>query len=252
MTGRTGRRREERADQQRRLRGRPRNIHTPFTLDVFLPPPPLFPLPFPNFSSSNFTCKTFHAVIGKHLTYFTAFHSSSIKSNIYPSSLHATRCPATASPGLPSHRFQQGSSKGAGERGMASIPACSHPLLRWGSSQMPGGGGTGDGDGDTPTSAAGHPGGMPRAGPRAAAGGSGRGTGLAAGAESLITSARPLPGDYQVIFSVMQTMRSRITSKPPSLRTIRFVTEVSGLQREPGLGASGPGQSFLGGPSSPA
>lgn len=113
--------------QQRWFRQGPQDIHTPFTCDL-VPSLTLFPLLFPNFSSSNFTLQ---AVTGKHLTYFTAFQSSLIKSNVYPSNLRAPRCPAVASPGPPSLCCAQESSEGAGER------------------EMPPGSGTGSGTGVT-------------------------------------------------------------------------------------------------------
>lgn len=76
---------------------------------------PLFPPPFSNFSSSIFTCETLQAVIGKLLTYWTAFQSNSIKSDLYRASHPLPRRPAMASPGPPSRCLQRGSSKGAGE-----------------------------------------------------------------------------------------------------------------------------------------
>lgn len=162
----------------------------------------LFPLPFSNFGSSIFTCKTLHAVIRKHLTCWTAFQSNLIKSNVYRASLHATKTPRDGKPRATEPPLAAGEQqrRRGGEQEMASLPACSHPLLRRGSSQLPG---TGRGDITLPSprerlqrgqrsakrqSEAGPQprtrGRWPRGGAESRAGARG------AGAESLITSAR--------------------------------------------------------------
>ncbi|XP_042635507.1 uncharacterized protein LOC117000172 [Catharus ustulatus] len=101
--------------QQRSFHRGPQDTHTPFTWDL-VHSLTLLPLLSAFFSSSNFTCKTLQAVTRKHLTYFTAFQSFLIKSDVYPSNLRAPRCPAVASPGPPSRCCAQGSGEGAGER----------------------------------------------------------------------------------------------------------------------------------------
>lgn len=143
--------------RQRSFRRGAQHTNTPSPWDL-VPALTLCPLLFPNFSSSNFTCKTFQAVTKEYLTYFTAFRSSLIQSNAYPSNLRAPRYPAMGSPGPPSRCCAQGSSEGVGEREMAP------------------GSGAGSGPGVTQH------------------------------------ICKPLPGDYQVISSVMQTMRCRIPS----------------------------------------
>lgn len=124
------------ASQQRRLRGRSRNTYAPSPLFFSS----LFPLPFSNFSSSIFSCKTLQAVTRKHLTCWTAFQSNSIKSNVYRASLHATKAPRDGEPRATEPQLAAGEQQGrrGGEQEMASLPACSHPLLRRGCSQLPG------------------------------------------------------------------------------------------------------------------
>lgn len=99
--------------QQRSFHRGPQDTHTPLTWDL-VPSLTLLPLLSAFFNSSNFTCKTLQAVTRKHLTYFTAFQSSLIKNNVYPSNLRAPRCPAVASPGPPSHCCAPGSGTGSG------------------------------------------------------------------------------------------------------------------------------------------
>lgn len=59
--------------QQRSFRREPQNIPTPLTWDL-VPPLTLLPLLFPNFSSSNFTCKTFQAEILSYQKVFDSFY----------------------------------------------------------------------------------------------------------------------------------------------------------------------------------
>lgn len=200
-----------------------------------LPPPPLFLfphyflLPFQISAPRFFTRETFHAVTRKHLTYFTAFQGSLTKTNVYPPSLHATRVPRGCKPGAteplrPAEEQQRrrGARGGFNTRFLSpSAPAGPQPDAR-------------DGEGGDTPSAAGHP------GCRGALGGFGerhRGCGVT------YHICTPLPGDYRVISSVMQTMRSPITSNAVP------ANDAFGNGGSRGSREGGAGQSFLGSPA---
>lgn len=101
--------------RQRSFRRGAQHINTPLPWDL-VPALTLCPLLFPNFSSSNFTCKTFQAVTKEYLTYFTD-PKQCLSLQPPRSKVPCDGQPGAAEPLLCSGEREMAPGSGAGERG---------------------------------------------------------------------------------------------------------------------------------------